>query len=123
MRAFLCLGLGLFDVLLGATAVFFPRAYAELFHPHLANPPIDFIARTGCLWLFFATVEFFAFYKKTALWFFAVGLLRLLDVPADLVYGTLAAGASALSRAAIFFAPPFNLAAGLYLCVPALKEK
>ncbi|HSA58445.1 MAG TPA: hypothetical protein VLJ37_02015, partial [bacterium] len=113
LRPLLCLVLGIFDLALGGTALFSPQTYADLFHPNLADPQIDLIARTGCLWLFFAAVELFAFYKKTPLWFFAVGLLRLLDVPADLVYGTLAAGASPLSRAAIFLAPVFNLVSGI----------
>lgn len=123
LRPLLCLVLGLFDLALGGTALFSPQTYADLFHPHLANPPVDFIARTGCLWLFFAAVEFFAFYKKTALWFFAVGLLRLLEVPADLVYGTLAVGATPLSRAAIYFAPAFNLVSGIFLCRPMFAER
>jgi hypothetical protein len=122
LRPLLCLLLGVFDLALGGTALFSPQTYADLFHPNLSDPPVDFIARTGCLWLFFAGVEIFAFYKRTALWFFAVGLLRLMDVPADLVYGTLAAGASSLSRAAIYLAPVFNLVSGIFLCRPQFAE-
>lgn len=115
MAAWLCIALSLFDFALGGVAVWRPQLYAQIFHPGLADVPVDFIARTGMTWLFFGVIEAIAAWKRRPLWFFAVGLLRLMDVPADVAYATLARGASLPSRSAIFLAPLFNLAAGIYL--------
>lgn len=111
----ICLGLGLFDTLLGGMATISPDTYASIFHPYLADPPKDFIVRTGIIWLFFAASEITAFIsRRPERFFFLVGMLRLMDVPADLAYGTLAEGASLFSRIAIYSAPIFNLLSGLY---------
>jgi len=119
MARMVCFGLAVFDLVLGGGAVLFPRVYAALFHPYLSGPPIDFIVRTGFIWLFFCFAQTIAATRKTedamARWFFIVGLLRLMDVPADLAYATLAQGASFLSRAALFCAPAINATVGIYL--------
>lgn len=115
MAVWICIALSIFDFALGGVAVWQPKLYARIFHPGLADVPVDFIARTGMTWLFFGVVEAIAAWKRKPLWFFAVGLLRLMDVPADVAYATLARGASLMSRSAIFFAPLFNLAVGIYL--------
>lgn len=112
----LCLGLGVFDAALGGAATFLPHTYASVFHPHAADRPVDLIVRTGLLWLFFSATEFWASRsEKPAPWFCLVGMLRLMDVLPDLAYGTLAAGATWLSRTLIYSAPFFNLVSGIYL--------
>ncbi len=115
----LCACLAIFDLVLGGGSIIFPRAYAELFHPELADPPIDLIVRTGFIWLFFCLAQTIAATRKRqgaqVRWFFIVGLLRLMDVPADLAYGVLAQGAPWLSKAALLSAPPINFAMGAYL--------
>ena len=113
--ALICLALAVFDLALGGMAVWKPLLYAHLFHPNLAAPPLDFIARTGVIWLFFGVVEALAAWKRNPVWFFAVGLFRLMEVPADVIYATMAIGTSLLSRCALFFAPLINLPVGVYL--------
>ncbi len=116
LAKYLCIFLGFFDIVLGGLAVFLPRLYAKIFHPDLDSPAIDYIVRTGLLWLFFAVVELRAgFGKPAARWFFLVGMLRLMDVPADLAYATLAEGARWWSRAMIYAAPVINAISGIYL--------
>jgi len=112
----LCIGLGILDLFLGGLAAFLPRGYAAIFHPGLADPPVDFIVRTGFLWLFFCAVELRAGLGSVkGRWLFLVGALRLMDVPADLAYATLAMGSPWWSRAMIYCAPVFNFIVGIYL--------
>lgn len=104
------------DIILGGLAIFFPHFYVQIFHPNLETFPFDFIARTGVLWLIFALIQFIAMISKNPKqWFFTVGLIRLMEVPADIVYGILAIGASLISRLMIFSAPILNFIIGIYL--------
>lgn len=48
-----CWILVIVDIILGGTAVFLPDFYVSFLHPELIDPPYDFIARTGTLWLVF----------------------------------------------------------------------
>jgi len=111
-------GLWLFDLLLGSVATFTPDLYLSIVHPHLEEPQRELIRRTGVLWLGFS---FVAIYTATcsparrARWFLVLGLLRLMEVPADLVYGMAAAGADTLGQVLILSAPPLNLGLGGYL--------
>lgn len=113
--AIICLALSLFDLALGGMAVWKPLLYARFFHPDLAAPPLDFIARTGAIWLFFGVIEALAAWKQDPVWFFAVGLLRLMEVPADFVYATMAIGTPLAPRCVLFFAPFINFPLGVYL--------
>jgi hypothetical protein len=121
----LCFNLAVFDLFLGGGTILFPKSYAALFHPLLADPPLDFIVRTGVIWLFFCFAQSVAFTRKTTearvKWFFIVGILRLMDVPADFAYATLSQGATFLSRAALYSAPPINLAMGIFLVYTSSK--
>ena len=111
-----CLILVFVDIFLGGSAVFFPYFYSELIHPELTNPPIDFIMRTGILWLVFAFFQFMAVISKNPRkWFLVVAAVRLMDVPADIVYGILAIGATLISRLMILSAPIINTICGIYL--------
>ena len=112
----ICWVLVLVDIFLGGSAVFFPYFYAELLHPGLTNPPIDFIIRTGILWLFFMVVQLRAATSKDPKkWFFAVAILRIMDIPADIAYGILALGATTMSQLMILSAPVINTLCGIYL--------
>jgi len=119
-----CMVLVVVDLVLGGTAVFFPYSYAEIFHPGLTTPPIDFIVRTGILWLGFAFFQgVAAFSKNPQRWFFVVSILRLMDVPADIIYGILAMGATMISRIMIWSAPLLNTLFGLYLLTLSQRLK
>lgn len=110
--------LALFDLCLGTVALFFPRLYGEIFHPHLADPQLDIIRRMGVIWLMFCTVAIITATRHTrsiVRWFQVLAVLRLMEVPADLLYGTLDWGATWWSRALLYSAPPINLAAGIFL--------
>jgi hypothetical protein len=118
----LCWALAALDLLLGGSAALFPATYLQLVHPHLppSKYPVEWVVRTGGLWIVFSIVEAIAARSPAAAkWFFTVAILRLMEVPADVVYGVLARGASEASRLAIFIAPVANAAAGMYLLAAA----
>ena len=111
-----CLILVVVDIFLGGTAVFFPFFYSDLLHPELTNIPVDFIVRTGILWLVFAFFQFMALISKNPKnWFLVVAAVRLMDVPADIIYGILAIGATLITRLMILSAPILNTICGIYL--------
>ncbi len=111
-----CLMLVIVDIFLGGSAVFFPYFYSQMLHPGVANPPIDFIMRTGILWLVFAFFQFMAVISKNPKnWFLVVAAIRLMDVPADIIYGIYAIGATITSRLMILGAPLMNTIFGVYL--------
>src|SRR5687767_3744664 len=114
IRAIL-VGLAIFDLLLGVSALFFPDLYLSLMHPRFGGGPTYLLARTGALWLGFAAAE-----AAAARWMhrdllLVVGAFRLLDVPADLVYVTHAGDLGAFGVAALVISPIVNLGVGLLL--------
>lgn len=114
----LCWGLFMFDLVLGTVCVFRPDVYLDIFHPTLDTPQVELIRRTGVLWLVFAAVAARAATvvpARRAAWFLVLAVLRLMDVPADALYAVTASGASVLSRALLWSAPPLNMAMGGYL--------
>lgn len=120
----LCAGLGLFDIGLGGWATFSPESLGHKLQPHLEKIPTDLYQRTGGLWLSFAAVQLLAACmpslkkEKPALSYFligTVGILRGVEILADSIFGSVAEGATTLTRGAIYFAPVFNLFALLYL--------
>ncbi len=112
----LCWVLTIFDLFLGGVTVFFPQLYCQIIHPELLNPPIDILIRTGILWLGFAFFQFIAATsKEPEKWFLVVACIRLMDVPADIVYGLFAIGATAFSQFLIFIAPISNTIMGIFL--------
>ena len=113
-----CAALCAFDIGLGGLTLIAPTLYGRVFHPELSDPQLELIQRLGAVWLAFAVVAAVAATRKgadRAPWFLAVCVLRWIEVPADLVYGALADGASTLSRVLIFAAPPLNFIVGAYL--------
>lgn len=117
----LLVALFVFDVGLGVVTAGFPELYLELIHPRgdelHPGRPTHLVVRTGILWLVFAVVQGAAALDPTGRpWLVVVvAALRLMDVPADLVYGAVADDLGLLGRAALLFAPAFNLAAGVLL--------
>ena len=113
----LCWGLFAFDVVLGGVAAAWPELYLRVLHPELDVAQLDLVRRTGMLWLAFAAVALRAATAAPARvghWFLVLGMVRLLDVPADLVYAVTMSGATTFSRLLVLSAPPINLALGLY---------
>jgi hypothetical protein len=114
----ICLALAGVDAVLGLTAAVFPAAYLSIVHPSLpaSEYPIDWVARTGAIWLMFLTFEMSgALSAAPGKWFFCVAMVRWMEVPADVVYGVLARGATPLSQAGILAAPVVNAVAGALL--------
>ncbi len=112
----LCWALVGVDLYLGGLAAFFPAIYASIFHPNLLTPAVDFIVRTGILWLMFLVFQLCgAVSKDPRKWFFAIGIIRLMEVPADLVYSQIAIGASDFSRLLIIGAPVLNCIIGVLM--------
>ncbi len=114
-------GLTLFDIGLGLSALVFPKMYVDLMHPHdggLHLPAArSLLARTGLLWLFFALVQGAAGsnpVKHPELVLIA-GALRLMDVPADIGYALTSHDKGLLGKAGLVAAPIFNLGFGAFL--------
>lgn len=115
---YLLIGLAVFDVALGLTALLFPDLYRAIVHPRYeamhSNGPDYLLARTGILWLVFAAVQGIAAIDpaERPTWVLAAGVLRLLDVPADPVYFALADDLGWMGTAGLLSAPVFNLLTG-----------
>ena len=106
-----------FDIALSSTCLIAPWVYVRIFHPRLAAPQFDLIERTGMLWLMYAVVAGLAATRgetHRGRWFFALAVLRLVEVPTDLLYAHEALGAAWYSRALLVMAPLINLAAGVF---------
>jgi dihydroflavonol-4-reductase len=118
----LLLGLAGFDVLLGGAALLWPRRYLAAMHPGPERGPTALVSRTGALWLFFAGVEALAAARPGAPeWTFLAGMLRLMDVPADLVYLLRGDDLGRLGRAGLAASVAFNAASGAYLAAAAWR--
>lgn len=113
----LCWGLFLFDLALGGVAAGWPELYMRVMHPEMDLSQLQFVRRTGMLWLAFSVVAL-----RTATttpdrrghWFLILAVVRLIDVPADLVYFATMTGATTLSRLLVLSAVPINLGLGFY---------
>ena len=114
-------GMSLFDIGLGTSALVFPETYLQLMHPHASgtHPPAarSFLARTGLLWLFFAFVQGRAGAAPVdnPEWVLVAGALRLMDVPADIGYLLSSEDLGLLGKAGLIAAPLFNLGIGAFL--------
>lgn len=109
--------LAVFDLCLGATAIFFPGFYMSIMHFHGSAQHYYMLQRTGVLWLFFALCQglSFVFAEKIPVLVFLVGMLRLMEVPADPVYLLTSRDLTLFGKFALMFAPVFNLFAGSFL--------
>lgn len=107
--------LALFDLVLGIGAVAMPGLYLSLMHGSAESGVL--VQRTGMIWLFFCACETTAFFGSVRwpLSVFVVGILRLMDVPADAVYGIVSPSLTALGRISLVAAPLFNAVAGVVL--------
>ena len=121
----ICLALAGVDAALGIAAAAFPNAYLSLVHSGLPERefPIDWVVRTGVLWLMFLVFELSgALSAAPGKWFFCVAMLRWMEVPADVAYGVLARGSTPLAQAVILSAPAVNALAGALLLASFRKE-
>ena len=123
MTRAILLALAVFDLALGASALIFQDLYLGLMHPGFTGGPTYLLARTGAIWLGFAVAEAAAARWMTRELILVVGALRLLDVPADLVYLARAQDLGALGVAALVISPIVNLAVGLYLVKRSVVAK
>lgn len=123
----LLVALAVFDLALGISATLFPDFYLRVMHPDFSvlhpDGPTYWLARTGALWLFFAAAAAVAAIRPARWPFlvFLVGGLRLMDVPADLVYFFAADDLGRLGAFGLLFSPLFNLLAGAYLAAVGLR--
>lgn len=127
LGVWMCWGLCVFDLVLGSTATFLPGLYLDIFHPHLETPQVELIRRTGMLWLAFSAIALRAATaapESRASWFLVLGVIRLMEVPADVLYAAAASGTALVSRLLIWSAPPLNLAIGgtLYYLARRLRR-
>ena len=112
-------GLSMFDIGLGGKAAFKPRSYLELMHRLTAGEASTgtetFVRRTGALWLFFAALEGLAAAQPTPEVAFVVGVLRLMEVPADIVYGKRSKELTTFGKVGLVVSPIFNAVSGAFL--------
>ena len=114
-------GLTLFDIGLGISALVFPDLYRAIMHPRAGDTDrrqsSSLLARTGLLWLFFAFVQGGASVDPVERpeWVMVTGALRLMDVPADIGYLLSADNLGWLGKAGLIAAPVFNLGIGTLL--------
>lgn len=121
----LCWGLFLFDLALGGVAAAWPELYLRVIHPELDVSQVDLIRRTGMLWLGFAAVALRAATvtpDRRGQWLLVLAVVRLLDVPADLVYAATMTGGTTFSRLLVLSAVPVNLGLGLYFYRESRRE-
>lgn len=113
----LCWALVLFDLALGGVAAVWPELYLRVMHPETDVVQLELVRRTGMLWLAFAAVALCAATvapERRGHWFLILAVVRLLDVPADVMYAVTMTGATTLSLLLVLAAVPANLGLGLY---------
>jgi nucleoside-diphosphate-sugar epimerase len=121
------IALCLLDLGLGLQATLVPHLYVQQLHPRFAElhpaGPDYWLVRTGALWLFFAFVEGLAAWapRQRPLAVFLVGALRLMDVPADLVYLFRADDLGTFGTVALIASPIFNFCVGVYLALTGAR--
>jgi len=106
------------DLVLGPVAVFFPPFYMRIIHPYSPpDTPVFLLQRAGMVWFGYLVVQTIAFFRYTDLpeWVLVVGVSRLIEVPADALYVSIATGFGWFGRFGLIVAPTFNLIAGLLL--------
>lgn len=114
----IALTLFFFDLLLSAFTAAWPEVYLSIIHPDLAEPQVELLRRSGGMWLAFSIVALIAATcprDVRARWFMVLGWFRLIEVPADLLYGLTATGTGDFGRIIILAAPPLNFLIGGYL--------
>lgn len=113
----ICWALVLFDLALGGVAAFWPELYMRVLHPEMEAAQVDFVRRTGMLWLAFAVVALRAATvapDRRGHWFLVLAVVRLIDVPADLMYAATMLGGTTASRLLVLSAVPANLFLGFF---------
>lgn len=106
------------DVVLGGVAVFFPSVYMRFIHPYAApDTPVYLLQRAGAVWLGYLVVQAIAVFWciDKPEWVLVVGVLRLIEVPADALYVSVGTGFGSFGRFGLIVAPIFNLIVGWML--------
>ncbi len=107
----------LIDIFLGGVAVFWPRFYMQWVHPEVAlSDPVYLVQRSGMIWLAYLAIQAIAFlrFKRTPEWVLIVAFLRLVEVPADIMY-LFVGEPGLLGTVGLTFTPIFNFVVGLFL--------
>ncbi|MDD5749021.1 MAG: hypothetical protein PHP64_08295 [Actinomycetota bacterium] len=112
---FLCAGLAILDVFLGGFALFAPGLTMRIFAPGRDTEDLPLLRRTGSIWFTFVLAQVWAAVNGTPRALRAVAVLRLQEVPADIIWRATGRGFGWFGKLGITSAPPFNLAAGLFL--------
>jgi hypothetical protein len=106
------------DIVLGGVAVFFPHVYMSIIHPYAPpDTPVYLLQRAGVVWLGYLVMQALAFFGYTEMpeWVLVVGILRLIEVPADTLYVIVGTGFGWFGHFGLIAAPTFNLIAGSML--------
>lgn len=122
MAKLLCRSLTIFDIALGGLTVLAPRRLMRLLAPGKEPEEVALLRRAGTTWLFFVPMQAWAAVdteNPTALR--AVSVLRLMDVPADLVWLSTGSGFGWFGKFSLILAPTSNLAAGSFLAYVARR--
>ncbi|MFB6351843.1 MAG: hypothetical protein ABEN55_04965, partial [Bradymonadaceae bacterium] len=108
--------LAIFDLGLGVTATFLPETFVSIMHPGADSGAGLLVSRTGMLWLVFSAVQGIAALDPAERpeWVMGAGVLRLMDVPADLTYLLTTDGLGWLGRTGLMSSPIFNAATGAF---------
>jgi hypothetical protein len=105
------------DVVLGGIAVFWPRLYMDWVHPGAPDDPRYLLQRSGMIWLGYLAVQVLALIrlKRTPEWVLSVAILRLIEVPADILYLFVGTGIGSWGTIGLTVTPIFNAVVGLFL--------
>ena len=112
----MCVGLAVFDTVLGGASLLAPRQVARAFLPDVEPEDVSLLRRTATIWLFFIPVQIWAALRtENPAALRAVSILRLQEVPADPTWLATGKGFGLFGKFGLVFAPLFNLVGGLFL--------
>jgi hypothetical protein len=113
----LLVGLVALDLVLSASAIFFPERWSETFHGLPYDDPAGLLRRTGAVWLAFALLQAIALFRwqDRPYWLTIIAGVRLTELFSDWATLLAAKQMTYLGIAELAFSPPSNLLFGLIL--------
>lgn len=116
MAKLICTGMAFFDIALGGFTVLKPRWMMRMLSPGEEPAGEALLRRSGTTWLFFAVVQAWAAMdSENPAALRAVSVLRLMDVPVDLVWLSTGSGFGWFGKFSLILAPTFNFVVGCFL--------